>query len=119
MAKFVDLANADSFAMLDGVVGRALYGDDVMLNLVECEPGSVVPLHSHPNEQLGLIIEGEMIFVVDGVEHSLTRGHAFQFPGDLEHSARAGSRGCTVLDVFYPPRQDYRELAEAQGIATG
>lgn len=118
MAQFVDLENIDSFDMLEGVVGRPLFGDDVMLNLVTCEPGALVPLHSHPNEQLGLIIEGELVFTVDGEDHSLTRGYAFQFPGQLEHAARAGPEGCTALDVFAPPREDYRELASAQGLAT-
>ena len=38
-----------------------------MLNLIEFEPGATVPLHSHPHEQLGIVLEGMQALVVDGV----------------------------------------------------
>ena len=78
MAQFVDLSETESFEMADGVVGRPLFGNSTMLNAVELQPGSEVALHSHPHEQLGLILEGDLIFTVDGTDRHLTAGHAFQ-----------------------------------------
>ena len=37
-----------------------------MINLIELEPGATVPLHSHPHEQLGLVLRGMQALVVDG-----------------------------------------------------
>ena len=36
-----------------------------MLNLIEFEPGSTVPLHSHEHEQLGIVLRGMQALVVD------------------------------------------------------
>lgn len=92
---------------------HALFGENVMLNLLDMEPGSLVPLHTHPHEQLGYVLEGELILTVQGEEHRLRAGYAYQLAGGVEHGGRAGSAGCRVLDVFHPVREDYRELADA------
>jgi quercetin dioxygenase-like cupin family protein len=113
VAQFVELGRLASFAPASGVAMRALFGENAMLNLVEMEPGSLVAAHSHPHEQLGLVLEGELILTVDGVPHRLPPGHAFQIEGGIEHSGEAGAEGCLVLDVFQPVREDYRRLAGA------
>ena len=44
----------------------ALFGEAAMINLVELEPDAVVALHSHPHEQLGLIVRGSMTLMPSG-----------------------------------------------------
>ena len=56
-ARILRLDAVDPFALADGVHARALFGDATMLNLVELEPGAVVPEHSHPHEQMGIVPE--------------------------------------------------------------
>ena len=41
-----------------------MWGDKIMMNIVELAPGSEVPLHSHPNEQAGIVLEGEFEFTI-------------------------------------------------------
>jgi quercetin dioxygenase-like cupin family protein len=77
-----------------------------MVNLVELEPGSVFPLHSHPHEQLGVVLRGEQ---VDGVEYPLGPMDGYVISAGVEHGARFGPDGATVLDIFQPVREDYRE----------
>jgi quercetin dioxygenase-like cupin family protein len=89
---------------------RPLFGDGAMLNLLEFEPGAVVSAHAHPHEQLGHVLEGQLALTVDGVEHLLGPGDAYQIPGGVEHAARS-SGGCLVMDVFQPVREDYRARA--------
>ena len=67
--------------------------------------------HSHPHEQLGHVLEGELELTIAGEPHVLARGDAFQIPGGVEHAARS-ERGCLVMDVFQPVREDYRERAD-------
>ena len=98
-----------SFVLAEGVTGRPLFGEGAMLNLIEFEPGATVPLHSHPHEQLGLVLRGTQVLVVDGVEHALGPMEAYVLPGGIEHSAHCGPEGATVLDVFRPVREEYRE----------
>ena len=91
-----------------GVTGRPLFGEGAMINLIEFEPNAEVPLHSHPHEQLGFVLRGVQILIVDGSEHPLGPMECYVLPGGVEHAARCGPQGATVVDVFQPVREDYR-----------
>jgi quercetin dioxygenase-like cupin family protein len=111
MATFLNLSDAPGFVLADGVRACPIFGERAMLNLVDLEPGGVVAEHSHPHEQLGMVVTGELTLVVDGVDHVLGPFDAYALPGDVRHGARAGSAGCRILDIFSPVREDYRERA--------
>ena len=97
------------FELVAGVVGRPLFGEGAMLNLIEFEAGAVVPAHSHKHEQLGIVLRGMQALVVDGVTHELGPLDGYVLPGGVEHSAHCGPEGALVLDIFRPVREDYRE----------
>ena len=107
--QFVHLDEVRPFELIAGVTGRPLFGKGAMVNLIRFEPESTVPLHSHPHEQLGIVLEGMQALVVDGVAHELGPLEAYVLPGDVEHSAYCGAEGALVLDVFAPVREDYHE----------
>ena len=109
---FVRFDDVRSFELAQGVTGRPLFGDGAMLNVIEFQPGATVPLHSHPHEQLGLVLRGMQALVVDGVAHELGPMDGYVLPGGVEHSAYCGPDGALVLDVFRPVREDYRERWE-------
>ena len=111
--QFISLATADPFQLTDGVTAKALFGEGAMINLVELEPGAVVTLHSHPHEQLGVILRGSMNLVVEGIDHVLEEMDAYSLPGGVAHEGIAGPQGALVLDVFQPVREDYRQAAGA------
>lgn len=91
-----------------GVDIETAAGDEVMLSWVEFEPGAVVERHSHPHEQMGLLIEGKMVFEIGGERHELSPGDMWRIPGGIEHRAIAGDTPVKALDVFHPIREDYR-----------
>ena len=103
------------FELVAGVEGRPLFGEGAMLNVIEFAAGAQVPLHSHPHEQLGICLRGVQVLVVEGVEHAIGPMEAYCLPGGVEHSAYAGPDGATVIDVFQPVREDYRERHAALG----
>ena len=107
--QFLRLDQVKAFELAAGVTGRPLFGAGAMLNLIEFEPGAVVPLHSHPHEQLGIVLSGMQALVVDGVPHELGPMEAYVLPGGVEHSAYCGPDGALVLDIFNPVREDYLE----------
>jgi quercetin dioxygenase-like cupin family protein len=109
----VDFEAGDWLELAPGVRMQPLFGDGAMLNLLDFQPNSKVPVHSHPHEQLGMVIEGELVLEIEGVEHRLRPGSAYQIPSDVPHGARTEDRACRVLDVFQPVREDYREKARA------
>ena len=107
--QFVKFDDVREFELAEGVSGRPLFGEGAMLNLIEFEPGSTVPLHSHEHEQLGIVLEGVQVLIVDGKEHALGPMQGYVLPGGVEHSAYCGPDGALVLDVFQPVREDYLE----------
>ena len=90
-----------------GVDIHTLAGQQMMLSLVEFAPRAVVERHSHPHEQMGLLLEGELEFFV-GEEHYVARpGDMWRIPGGVEHRVIAGDQPAKALDVFQPIREDY------------
>jgi quercetin dioxygenase-like cupin family protein len=92
-----------------GLTARVVAGEHVMLSFVAAEPHSEGRLHSHPEEQWGLLVEGRCVRVQGGAEHRATPGEFWHTPGGVEHAIRTGETGALVLDVFGPPRAAYRE----------
>lgn len=109
MSRVESLSEATGLELAPGVRMKPLFGEGAMLNLLEFDDSAVVGVHSHPHEQLGLMLEGELALTIDGVEYRLRQGDAYQIPGGVEHAARAAGGPCRVLDVFQPVREDYRE----------
>ena len=113
--QFIRFDDRRAFELVAGVSGRPLFGDTAMLNLLEFDADSTVPLHSHPHEQLGIVLRGMQALIVDGEAHELGPLEGYVLPGGVEHSAYCGPDGALVLDVFSPVREDYRArwVAEA------
>ena len=107
--QFVRFEDVSPFALAEGVTGRPLFGAGAMLNVIEFEPGATVAPHSHPHEQLGIVLRGMQALVVDGEAHELGPMEGYVLPGGVEHSAYCGPDGALVIDIFQPVREDYRE----------
>ena len=110
--QFVRFDDQASFLLAEGVTARPLIGGGAMLNLIEFAPGATVPAHSHPHEQLGLVLRGMQALVLDGVAHELGPLDGYVLPPGVEHAAYCGPEGALVLDVFNPVREDYRARLE-------
>ena len=97
-----------------GVLAREVRGDGVSFALIELEPNVEVAEHSHPNEQVGFIIEGTFSFKIGGEARELKAGDTYVIPGGVRHSAQAGPEGTVALDIFSPPREDWEALDRAE-----
>jgi len=109
--QFASFRSISSFPLSEGASAKALFGEGAMLNLVELAPHAIVTLHSHPEEQLGMILRGSMTLKVDGTDHVMEEMDCYTMPGGVEHEGIGGPEGALVLDVFRPVREDYRQKA--------
>jgi quercetin dioxygenase-like cupin family protein len=101
-----------------GVRARVFPGVHAMLSVVTLEPHSSSPVHAHPQEQWGVCLEGEWIRIQDGVEHHVKAGEFWQTPPNVPHGGRTLDARCVVLDIFAPPREEYRQAGRGLGDAT-
>ena len=109
---FYEVANLPGFDPVPGIRMNVMVGGRMMANWVRIEPGASVPTHAHEHEQIGLVLEGEILMTIGDETRALVPGHAYTIPGNLPHSAVAGPQGCLVIDIFSPPREDYRVAAK-------
>ena len=94
--------------LFPGVEIRATAGEGLMLSLVHLEPGSVVLEHSHPHEQMGMMISGRAEFTIGGVTRIIGPGEMWRIPGNVPHKVVTLDEPAVALDVFHPVREDYR-----------
>lgn len=114
--RFYNLGDVTPFFPLAGFQMQSITGGDMMANWVRIEPNKEMPRHQHPQEQLGVMLEGTLELTIGSETRALKRGDAYTIPGDVPHHARTFDDGCLVLDIFSPPREDYAKMArEAAG----
>jgi len=110
-----DLSQGIARNLAEGVSTRIFPGDQAMLSVVRLEPGSYSDEHSHPQEQWGVILEGSGVRIQNGKEYAVSAGDFWRTPGDIVHAFRAGSNGAKLLDIFSPPREEYRVAGSGVG----
>ena len=108
MAYFHDPSEVERRELVPGVMLRPMWGDKIMMSMVEIAPNAVVPNHTHPHEQAGLVLEGEFEFTIGGETKRLRQGDAYVIPGDVEHSLVGSDGWSLALDIFSPPRDEYK-----------
>jgi quercetin dioxygenase-like cupin family protein len=101
--------------LTDGVKTRIFPGENVMISVVRITPNRKGDIHSHPQEQWGVLLEGSGVRIQDGVEHTVTQGDFWCTPGDVPHGFIAGPDGAVILDIFSPPREEYKKIGKGYG----
>ncbi len=87
-------------------------GEKSMLAKIFLKQGCTVPMHSHPNEQISLVLSGAIEFELSGEKHILRAGEILVIPADLPHAAVA-LEDFLGYDMFAPPRQDWLEKTDS------
>jgi quercetin dioxygenase-like cupin family protein len=91
-----------------GVHIRTCAAERMMLSVVDLEPHAVVAEHSHPHEQVGMLLEGRAVFWIGGEEKTLQAGDVYRIPGGVPHRVVVLDGPARALDIFCPIREDYR-----------
>jgi quercetin dioxygenase-like cupin family protein len=90
-----------------GVHIRTAATDKLMLSLVDLEPHSVVAEHSHPHEQVGMVVLGKAIFYIGDEQKTLQARDMYLIPGGVKHRVVALDEPVKALDIFHPVREEY------------
>ena len=108
MAFFFDLRDLKPKQVIPGMQIRVASGEKIMLSYVDLEQGSEVKEHSHPHEQGGIVIEGEGDFRIGDERQMLKPGDMYIIPSQVIHRLLVTKGPMKVLDIFSPPREEYR-----------
>jgi quercetin dioxygenase-like cupin family protein len=110
---FIDINEITPQEVVPGCRLRTPYGENLMLSYLEMDEGAEIPLHHHPHEQGGMLLEGRMELTIGDEVRICEAGSMFIIPPGIPHRAVAIDGPAVVLDVFSPVREDYAELFNA------
>lgn len=104
----VRVTEVEPVEMMAGVWRRTLAtGERLMISHITLDKDATVPMHSHPHEQVGYVIQGRMRMTIGEQIYEFEPGDSYLIPGGVEHDATALT-DCVALDIFSPPREEYR-----------
>jgi len=89
----------------------AMEADTVCMTIGWVSNGHEVKPHSHPNEQIAMVLDGECDYYVDGIPYRLKAGGWVTVPPNVEHYIHVydSEVPCLQMDVFTPDRLEYTE----------
>ncbi len=90
-----------------GVHIRTCAAEKMMISVVDLEPNAVVEEHSHPHEQVGMVLSGRAVFTIGGEQKELRAGDTYRIPGGVKHRVVALDEPARAIDIFCPVREDY------------
>jgi quercetin dioxygenase-like cupin family protein len=91
--------------------GAKMWGvplEKTLLTYFEVEPNSEFAMHRHENEQITLVLEGELFFKVDGREIKVGPGEVIALPANVEHGAFTREKPAKAVDAWSPVMEKYR-----------
>jgi len=109
MVEHITRSEARSAVDREGIEQHVLaYTYNMMMAHYVIQPGVESPYHDHPHEQIGYVIGGEAVQIVDNEEYTLTPGTSYRLdPGERHAMHSVGDDPLELIDVFHPVREDY------------
>jgi quercetin dioxygenase-like cupin family protein len=92
---------------LPGIRMKTLcYGERTLMTEFVLSHASVLPLHSHPYEQTGYLVDGKIRLRIGNSEYDVAPGDSWCILESVEHGAQC-LEDAVAIEVFSPVREDY------------
>ena len=73
---------------------------------LQMRAGCTVPVHSHENEQVSMVLSGRLRFLLDGGAEEVGPGQVMRLAPNERHGVEV-LEDSVVIDLFSPPREDW------------
>jgi mannose-6-phosphate isomerase-like protein (cupin superfamily) len=86
------------------------HGDRLMLVQAEIGGGPFAkpnPPHSHPHEQIGYVVEGELNVFIGSEQARVGPGDFWVIPGGMQHTVQLLTKTARLVECFSPIREDF------------
>jgi quercetin dioxygenase-like cupin family protein len=98
--------------LAEGVERQMVWGERLMVCRLHFAPNVVTAVHSHPHEQITLVVSGRVQFFVEGQPVVATAGDVLHFPANVEHGATMFDETVVLIDIFSPIREDFLSVRD-------
>lgn len=99
----------------DGIQRQMFVGKNLMVCRLRFPPFLVAPAHEHPHEQMTMVMQGRVRFIIGEEEHIAKAGDVMHFPPNCWHGATMLDEEVVLIDVFTPVRQDFLAAPDKKG----
>lgn len=98
----------DRVEVSDGVhLSDLATGENVCMKHWRVDPGETLPTHRHEHEQIGFVISGRLVALVEDEEYVLEPGDSYLFPSNELHGAEnRWDEPAVGVGVLSPPRSE-------------
>ena len=103
---FIDTSNLKVVERLPGWHGRFFHSANMTFAHYDFKRGSTIHEHSHPEEEVYEVIEGELEVTIDGVTETARAGRVAIVPSNVRHSVKALTDGRAII-VDHPARPQF------------
>lgn len=100
-----------------GIKRQMVVGRNVMMCRLTFDPFVVTPEHTHPHEQMTLVMKGKVKFFVSGEERIVYAGDVLHFPPHNRHGATMLDEEVVLIDIFSPIREDFLDGHSSNGFS--
>ena len=90
-----------------GIKRQMVVGEKVMVCRFTFDPFVVTDVHSHPHEQVTLVVSGKVRFTIEGQIIIAAPGDVLHFPSNNRHGATMLDEQVVLIDIFSPIREDF------------
>lgn len=91
-----------------GISRQVVQGEHQTVIRYVYEPGAVFPSHSHPQEQVTIVLQGAIEFDLNGETVQVRAGEIVLIPRGLPHGARVvGDELVETINTLSPRRDDH------------
>lgn len=91
----------------EGIERQMIVGDKLMICRLRFAPNIVTPAHDHPHEQITLVEQGSVRFIIGDQERIAHAGDVLRFPSGTWHGATMLDEEVVLIDIFSPVREDF------------
>lgn len=91
----------------DGIDRQMVVGQNLMICRLRFDPFVVTAPHSHPHEQVTLVMKGKAKFIMGSETRIVSAGDVLHFPSNHWHGATMLDEEVVLIDIFSPIREDF------------
>ena len=95
--------------LVPGSNSHLFFGDRITVSFLTMAADSYFPPHRHEAEQIMIVLDGYADEIVEKKLYRLQKGDVILLPSNIEHGAYLREVDCRVIDIFSPPREDFRD----------
>jgi len=98
-----------------GIQRQMVIGERLMMCRFTFEPFLITAEHTHPHEQMTLVVKGKVKFIIEGEAKIVSPGDVLHFPPHNRHGATMLDEEVVLIDIFSPIREDFLAAQSQNG----